>query len=266
MVGEGEGGSLTGQERGGGNWFFIESPTGGGGSRRGRCREGVCGELGNFGGGLGGGLIFFFRGRNVHQISYRRPEAYSVPRRTVSQHKNVRNPDSTVAQEVLRPLRGLGIRPLVSAIRGLGNPLPGPLRAPEKALRGPGVVQGPRSGVSGDRKWCRQTGSQQSPPPSTIRTRYGNSVSTPEATRTGKTQQNSLCKREADTEFQYRPHIVDTDIDCGRHFCGHHFRDSYPKDPGEGRPSHLRVVSPGQRLSTGMRARALCGCICCFCM
>ena len=24
-----------------------------------------------------------------------------------------------------------------------------------------------------------------------------------------------LSKREADTEFQYRPHIVDTDTDCG---------------------------------------------------
>ena len=35
-----------------------------------------------------------------------------------------------------------------------------------------------------------------------------------------------LSKREADTEFQYRPHIVDTDTDCGRHFCGRHFRDS----------------------------------------
>ena len=35
--------------------------------------------------------------------------------------------------EVLGPLRGLGIRPLVSAIRGLGIPLPGPpLRAPER--------------------------------------------------------------------------------------------------------------------------------------
>ena len=33
-----------------------------------------------------------------------------------------------------------------------------------------------------------------------------------------------LSKREADTEFQYRPHIVDTDIDCRRHFCGRHFR------------------------------------------
>ena len=30
-------------------------------------------------------------------------------------------------------------------------------------------------------------------------------------------------KREADTEFQYRPRIVDTDIDC----CGPCFRDSY---------------------------------------
>ena len=27
-----------------------------------------------------------------------------------------------------------------------------------------------------------------------------------------------LSKREADAEFQYRPHIVDTDIDCGRRF------------------------------------------------
>ena len=36
-----------------------------------------------------------------------------------------------------------------------------------------------------------------------------------------------LSKREADTEFQYRPHIVDTDTDCGCHFCGCHFRDSY---------------------------------------
>ena len=36
-----------------------------------------------------------------------------------------------------------------------------------------------------------------------------------------------LSKSEADMEFQYRPHIVDTDIDCGRHFCGRHFRDSY---------------------------------------
>ena len=28
-----------------------------------------------------------------------------------------------------------------------------------------------------------------------------------------------LSKREADTEFQYRPHIVDTDIDCRRIFA-----------------------------------------------
>ena len=40
----------------------------------------------------------------------------------------------------------------------------------------------------GNRKWWRQTGSRQSTPLSTIRTRYGNSVSTPEATRTCKTQ------------------------------------------------------------------------------
>ena len=39
------------------------------------------------------------------------------------------------------------------------------------------------------RKRCRQTGSRQSTPLSTIRTRYGNSVSTPGATRTGKNKQ-----------------------------------------------------------------------------
>ena len=52
----------------------------------------------------------------------------------------------------------------------------------------------PRSGFSRNRKWCRQTGSRQSTPLSTIRTRYGNSVSTPGATRTGKSKQNSLQK------------------------------------------------------------------------
>ena len=41
---------------GGGNRIFIENPTRGGGvSRRGRGREGVCGELGNFGDSEGGG-------------------------------------------------------------------------------------------------------------------------------------------------------------------------------------------------------------------
>ena len=73
-----------------------------------------------------------------------------------------------------------------------------------------GLLHHPKLLLSGNRKWWRQTGSRQSTPLSTIQTRYGNSVSTPEATRTCKTQQNSL-QREADTEFQYRPHIVDTD-------------------------------------------------------
>ena len=47
---------------------------------------------------------------------------------------------------------------------------------------------------SRNRKRCRQTGSRQSTPLSTIRTRYGNSASTPGATRTGKNKQNSLQK------------------------------------------------------------------------
>ena len=53
-------------------WYLFRAPTGGGGSnfieipRKGgpRSREGVCGELGNFG---GGGVNIFFRGRNVLQ-------------------------------------------------------------------------------------------------------------------------------------------------------------------------------------------------------
>ena len=49
-------------------------------------------------------------------------------------------------------------------------------------------------GTSGNRKWWRQTGSRQSTPLSTIRTRYGNSVSTPEYRQTCKTQQKCLQK------------------------------------------------------------------------
>ena len=39
--------------------------------------------------------------------------------------------------EVLGPLRGLRVRPLVSAIWGLGNPFPGVPWSPGKALRAP---------------------------------------------------------------------------------------------------------------------------------
>ena len=42
-------------------------------------------------------------------------------------------------------------------------------------------------------------------------------------------KKNKEIKKSKDwrVRVQYRPRIVDTDIDCGRHFCGHHFRDSY---------------------------------------
>ena len=63
-------------------------------------------------------------------------------------------------------------------------------------------------------------------PLSTIGTRYGNSVSSvsmpPKPTRHCRES-----RRKADTEFQYRPRIVDTDIDCGPRVCGPRFRDSY---------------------------------------
>ena len=39
--------------------------------------------------------------------------------------RNARGGTRLRGPEVLGPLRGLGIQPLVSAIRGLGNPLPG---------------------------------------------------------------------------------------------------------------------------------------------
>ena len=55
------------------------------------------------------------------------------------------------------------------------------------------------------------TGSRQSTSLSTIQTRYGNSVSTPEATRTCKNEQSSL-RKEARAVFQFRPHIVDTEM------------------------------------------------------
>ena len=66
--------------------------------------------------------------------------------------------------EVLGSLRGLGIRPLVSVIRGLGNPFPeAPPRAPGKALRASG--EGGSSGASercvrfqrsGEKRWATQ--------------------------------------------------------------------------------------------------------------
>ena len=43
----------------------------------------------------------------------------------------------------------------------------------------------------------------------------------------------SESKRKADTEIQYRPSIVDTDIDCGPRFGGPRFRDSYDSNLGD---------------------------------
>ena len=78
--------------------------------------------------------------------------------------------------------------------------------------------------ISGNRKWCRQTGSRQSTPLSTIRTRYGNSVSTPEATRTGKTQQNSLQKGSRYGISVSTPHRR----------CGHQLRTPFFQESAKG--------------------------------
>ena len=48
-------------------------------------------------------------------------------------------------------------------------------------------------------------------------------------TRPQLTHHGRESKRKADTEIQYRPRIVDTDIDCRPRFCGPRFRDSYWK-------------------------------------
>ena len=65
-------GSPRRQEVGGS--IFIENPRRGGGvlqeGEGPRGQEGVCGKLRNWGGGGPGCLIFFFfRGRNVHQVT-----------------------------------------------------------------------------------------------------------------------------------------------------------------------------------------------------
>ena len=63
--GQGEKGGSEAPGGGGGDcFFFIENPRRGAGLQGRRGREGVCGELGIWGGGA---VNFFFRGRNVHQ-------------------------------------------------------------------------------------------------------------------------------------------------------------------------------------------------------
>ena len=57
-------GALYGAPGGGGGRFLSKMPGEGRGSPGGGG-AGVCGELGNG----GGGLNFFFRGRNVHQVT-----------------------------------------------------------------------------------------------------------------------------------------------------------------------------------------------------
>ena len=57
----------------GGIDFLLKIPQGGGSPGGGgpRGREGVCGKLGNWGGGA---KFFFFWGRNIHQDTYEEPQ------------------------------------------------------------------------------------------------------------------------------------------------------------------------------------------------
>ena len=83
----------------GGVGFFIENPTRGGVSRRGRGREGVCGELGNFLGG--GGAKFFFSGPK------RPPRAILRFRGLCSKHSGSQLQDVSARMPSLKTLSAL---------------------------------------------------------------------------------------------------------------------------------------------------------------
>ena len=92
-----------------------------------------------------------------------------------------------------------------------------------------------RADFSKNRKWDRQTGVRESHPyrryePDTeIQYRLLDASKTNEQTRPQLTCHCRESRRKADTEFQYRPRIVDTDIDCGPRFCRPGFRESYSR-------------------------------------
>ena len=107
---------------------------------------------------------------------------------TVYFKKPPRTKGGDSVQASVNPRFVAGLRFPVPAI-GL-NSMRDPGRVPEYFPGYPGITATAfssflsKSLASGNRKRWRQTGSRQSTPLSTIRTRYGNSVSTPEATRT----------------------------------------------------------------------------------
>ena len=65
LVGEGEEGSLTGQEGGGEPVFLLKIPQGGGGFQEGEGQGGCVQRMGEF---RGGGLNIFFRGRTSTKL------------------------------------------------------------------------------------------------------------------------------------------------------------------------------------------------------
>ena len=105
------------------------------------------------------------------------------------------------------------------------DPKPGNTKtfAHVKSMFGPPAENGPKVNSF----WERRTGLWQSTPLSTMRIRYRNSVSTPEATRTCKTQQNALQKGSRRGISVSTPHRRDGH-DCGRQFYGRPFRLSGP--------------------------------------
>ena len=87
--------------------------------------------------GASGPKVALSRRLLIHVFSQLQPEGWTA-----------RGGTRLRGSEGVGPLRGLGIRPLVSAIRGLGTPLPrGPYRAPERLSEAGEALQGPYRGV-----------------------------------------------------------------------------------------------------------------------
>ena len=120
-------------------------------------------RVGLFWGGVGGGKCrFYFYGCGDFSDHGRTP----TPRGCISSNqlrpegRNRRGETRLRGPEVLGPLRGLGIPPLVSVIRGLGNPF---RRGPFEPRKGSQGLGGGSSGASercvrfqrsGERRWA----------------------------------------------------------------------------------------------------------------
>ena len=88
----------------------MKIPGGGGGSRRGRGREGVCGELGNLG---GGGAKYFFGGPET-STKQRRIGPFSRDSREFRNFRDSRDSSSETTSFVMTPFSSPDFRESIS--------------------------------------------------------------------------------------------------------------------------------------------------------